>query len=115
MISPDDPLSLCGKIALQIENAFISVIDLDFGAGDLCIGADNTLIEFLDKIAGDISLDEFSKTFICKYALSEEVEEIILSPYDAPCSIPSDVTCGCCFLGANNLMNKSLSGLVASS
>ena len=72
MISPDDFLNLCGKIALQIEDALASVIGTEFGAEELCMGADNTPTERLDKIAEDIVLEEFRKNRVCKYVLSEE-------------------------------------------
>ncbi|HJJ32074.1 MAG TPA: bifunctional fructose-bisphosphatase/inositol-phosphate phosphatase [Methanocorpusculum sp.] len=72
MISPDDFLNLCGKIALQIEDALASIIGTEFGAEELCMGADNTPTERLDKIAEDIVLDEFRKARACKYILSEE-------------------------------------------
>jgi len=72
MISPDDFIRICQNAALRVEEALVSLIGTEYGAEALCMGADNTPTERLDKIAEDIIIDEFKKNRVSHYVLSEE-------------------------------------------
>ncbi|HKM41195.1 MAG TPA: bifunctional fructose-bisphosphatase/inositol-phosphate phosphatase [Methanocorpusculum sp.] len=65
-------LSVCEKIVPIITDALASLIGTEYGAEELCMGADNTPTERLDKIAEDIVLAAFREHKVCKYLLSEE-------------------------------------------
>ncbi|MDO5843892.1 MAG: bifunctional fructose-bisphosphatase/inositol-phosphate phosphatase [Methanocorpusculum sp.] len=63
---------LCKKTAKEIEKELVPLIGTSYGAEELCMGADNTPTERLDKIAEDIVIKNFSEKKFCKYILSEE-------------------------------------------
>ena len=65
-------LLVCEKIAPMVEEALAPLIGTEYGAEELCMGADNTPTERLDKIAEDIILNVFREHKVCNYLLSEE-------------------------------------------
>jgi len=73
MISPDDFIRVCQDISLLVEDALSSMVGTKYGAEELCMGADNTPTERMDKIAEDIIIDELRKARVSHYVLSEEV------------------------------------------
>lgn len=72
MISPDDFIRICQDISILVEDALSSLIGTKYGAEALCMGADNTPTERLDKIAEDLIIDELRKHRVSRYVLSEE-------------------------------------------
>ena len=58
--------------AERIETALQPLVGTDYGAEELCMGADNTPTERLDKVAEDIVLSLFREHAVCKSLLSEE-------------------------------------------
>lgn len=72
MISPDGFFRICDSVAEEIEAALKPIVGTTYGAEEICMGADNTPTERLDKIAEDIVLDAFRKHAVCARMLSEE-------------------------------------------
>jgi len=72
MISPDDFIRICQDISLRVEDALSSLVGTKYGAEELCMGADNTPTERMDKIAEDIIIEELRKARVSHYILSEE-------------------------------------------
>lgn len=71
-MDPAEFLSVCDKIAPMVEEALAPLIGTEYGAAELCMGADNTPTERLDKIAEDIILAVFRSRKVCRAVLSEE-------------------------------------------
>jgi len=65
-------LSVCEMVAPMVEEALAPLIGTEYGAEELCMGADNTPTERLDKIAEDIILAVFRSRKVCRALLSEE-------------------------------------------
>lgn len=65
-------LSVCEMVAPMVEEALAPLIGTEYGAEELCMGADNTPTERLDKIAEDIIFAVFRSRKVCKSLLSEE-------------------------------------------
>ncbi|HJJ54703.1 MAG TPA: bifunctional fructose-bisphosphatase/inositol-phosphate phosphatase [Methanocorpusculum sp.] len=63
---------VCDMAAERIGDALAPLIGTSYGAEELCMGADNTPTERLDKVAEDIVLEIFRKEQVCKSLLSEE-------------------------------------------
>lgn len=72
MYSSIEFFRLCKRTAKEIEKELVPLIGTSYGAEELCMGADNTPTERLDKIAEDIVIKNFSEKKVCKYILSEE-------------------------------------------
>ena len=72
MISPDRFFRVCDSVAGRIVKALAPVVGTPYGAEEICIGADNTPTERLDKIAEDIVLEAFRENKVCARMLSEE-------------------------------------------
>ena len=72
MLSSEEFFSLCETAAARIKDALVPLVGTEYGAEELCMGADNTPTERLDKIAEDIVLEIFREHKVCKYLLSEE-------------------------------------------
>ena len=72
MISPDRFFRVCDSVAGRIVKALAPVVGTPYGAEEICIGADNTPTERLDKIAEDIVLEAFRENRVCARILSEE-------------------------------------------
>lgn len=72
MISPDRFFRVCDSVAGRIVKALAPVVGTPYGAEEICIGADNTPTERLDKIAEDIVLEAFRENKVCARILSEE-------------------------------------------
>jgi len=71
-MDPAGFLSVCEKVAPMVEEALAPLIGTEYGAEELCMGADNTPTERLDKIAEDIILAVFRSRKVCRALLSEE-------------------------------------------
>ena len=65
-------LSVCEMVAPMVEEALAPLIGTEYGAEELCMGADNTPTERLDKIAEDIILAVFRSRKVCRALLTEE-------------------------------------------
>ncbi|HJJ27760.1 MAG TPA: fructose-1,6-bisphosphatase, partial [Methanocorpusculum sp.] len=72
MLSPEEFFTYCESAAARIKDALVPLIGTEYGAEELCMGADNTPTERLDKIAEDIVLEIFREHKVCKHLLSEE-------------------------------------------
>ena len=72
MISSQEFFDVCRTAAKRIEEALSPLIGTEYGAEELCMGADNTPTERLDRVAEDIILDLFREKKVCRYLLSEE-------------------------------------------
>ena len=72
MITPDGFFRVCDSVAEEIAEALRPIVGTPYGAEEICIGADNTPTERLDKIAEDIVLAAFREYAVCARLLSEE-------------------------------------------
>ncbi|HJJ36915.1 MAG TPA: bifunctional fructose-bisphosphatase/inositol-phosphate phosphatase [Methanocorpusculum sp.] len=72
MLSPSEFFAVCDTAARRIEEALVPLIGTAYGAEELCMGADNTPTERLDKVAEDIVLSLFREKKACRSLLSEE-------------------------------------------
>lgn len=72
MISPDGFFRICDSVAEEIEAALAPIVGTPYGAEEICMGADNTPTERLDKIAEDIVITAFREHAVCARMLSEE-------------------------------------------
>jgi myo-inositol-1(or 4)-monophosphatase len=78
MLPPNDFLGLCDRTARRVEEALAPLIGTAYGAEELCMGADNTPTERLDKIAEDIIIEAFRAQKVCGRLLSEEAGMVSL-------------------------------------
>ena len=76
-MDPTEFLFVCDKVAPMIEEALAPLIGTEYGAEELCMGADNTPTERLDKIAEDIILAVFRSRKVCRALLSEEAGMVL--------------------------------------
>lgn len=72
MQSPEKFLSLCNEAAVLLESALSPLIGTAFAGEELCLGADNTPTERIDRLAEDIVLKVFRDHQVCRHLLSEE-------------------------------------------
>lgn len=72
MITSDGFFQVCNTVAELIEEALIPLVGTPYGAEEICMGADNTPTERLDKIAEDIVISAFRENKVCARLLSEE-------------------------------------------
>ena len=72
MISSQEFFAVCRTAAERIEEAIAPLVGTEYGAEELCMGADNTPTERLDRVAEDIVFALFREKKVCRYILSEE-------------------------------------------
>lgn len=76
-MDPAEFLSVCDTVAPMVEEALAPLIGTEYGAEELCMGADNTPTERLDKIAEDIILAVFRSRKVCRALISEEAGMVL--------------------------------------
>lgn len=72
MATPFQFLSLCDEIGTTMARELAPLIGTEFGGEVLCLGADNTPTERIDRVAEELVLTSFREQKICRQLLSEE-------------------------------------------
>ena len=65
-------LSVCDEVGKIMVQELSPLIGTAYGGEELCIGADNTPTERIDRVAEDLVLSVFRERKICRSLLSEE-------------------------------------------
>jgi myo-inositol-1(or 4)-monophosphatase len=72
METPFQFLSVCDEIGEILMQKLPSLVGSVYGGEELCIGADNTPTERIDRVAEDLVLSVFREKKVCRSLLSEE-------------------------------------------
>lgn len=72
MTTPFQFLSVCDEVGQIMVQELAPLIGSAYGGEELCIGADNTPTERIDRVAEDLVLSVFREKKICRSLLSEE-------------------------------------------
>jgi myo-inositol-1(or 4)-monophosphatase len=72
MTTPFQFLSVCDEVGKIVMREVSSLIGSAYGGEELCIGADNTPTERIDRVAEELVLSVFRERKICRSLLSEE-------------------------------------------
>ena len=72
MVTPFQFLSACDEVGTIMCKELAPLIGTTYGGEELCIGADNTPTERIDRVAEDLVLAIFREKKICRSLLSEE-------------------------------------------
>lgn len=72
MVTPFQFLSVCDEVGKIMVQELSPLIGTAYGGEELCIGADNTPTERIDRVAEDLVLSVFRERKICRSLLSEE-------------------------------------------
>ncbi|MDR3102571.1 MAG: bifunctional fructose-bisphosphatase/inositol-phosphate phosphatase [Methanocalculaceae archaeon] len=72
MVTPVQFLSVCDEVGVRMAKELAPMIGTEYGGEVLCIGADNTPTDRIDRVAEDLVLSVFQERKICRSLLSEE-------------------------------------------
>ncbi len=72
MLTPVQFLALCDEIGNVMVRDLAPLIGTAYGGEELCLGADNTPTERIDRVAEEIVLTAFREAKACRSLLSEE-------------------------------------------